>query len=80
MISDLKKKLTYRSTHRGCKEMDLLLSSFVIEYIKDSSTIALKELEEFLDENELEIRQWVLEKKDIPEKYQILINKISNFN
>ena len=33
-IADLKKKIIYRSTYRGTKEMDKLLSSFVKKYIQ----------------------------------------------
>jgi antitoxin CptB len=32
-ISDLKKKIIYRSTYRGTKEMDKLLYSFTKKYI-----------------------------------------------
>ena len=45
----LKKKIIYRSTHRGSKEMDILLSSFVNKYIDDLDEISLFDLEKFLD-------------------------------
>ena len=32
-ITDLKKKILYRSTYRGTKEMDKLLTSFTKKYI-----------------------------------------------
>ena len=43
-----KKKLLYRASYRGSKEMDILLSSFVKKYIHDFSYDQLKDLENFL--------------------------------
>ena len=45
----LKKKLIYRAGHRGTKEMDILLSSFVNKYIHTFDKILLEELSIFLD-------------------------------
>jgi antitoxin CptB len=45
----LKKRLTYRASYRGTKEMDILLSSFVNRYIDSFDEIHLTELEIFLD-------------------------------
>ena len=44
-----KKKLIYRSSYRGTKEMDMLLSSFVNKYIDIFDNELLSELEKFLD-------------------------------
>ena len=44
-----KKKLIYRASYRGTKEMDILLSSFVNKYINDFDENLLTELEKFLD-------------------------------
>ena len=41
---DLKKKIIYRATHRGSKEMDLLLGSFVKFYIDDFNLTELNDL------------------------------------
>ena len=49
-----KKKIIYRASYRGTKEMDILLSAFVNKYINDFDEIFLKELENFLNyEDEL---------------------------
>jgi|TARA_B110000914_G_C15483032_1_gene456627 antitoxin CptB len=45
----IKKRLIYRSSYRGTKEMDILLSSFVHKYINDFNEVFLLELEKFLD-------------------------------
>jgi antitoxin CptB len=44
-----KKKLIYRASYRGTKEMDILLSSFVNKYINKFDERLLMELENFLD-------------------------------
>ena len=44
-----KKRLIYRALYRGTKEMDLLLSKFVIKYIDNLQINDLKDLEIFLD-------------------------------
>ena len=45
----LKKKLLYRSSYRGTKEMDILLSSFVKFYIDKLGIDELQDLDKFLD-------------------------------
>jgi len=44
-----KKRLIYRASYRGTKEMDILLSSFVKKLINKLDEISLKELENFLN-------------------------------
>tara|TARA_B110001452_G_C14924725_1_gene323362 strand:- start:22 stop:279 length:258 start_codon:yes stop_codon:yes gene_type:complete len=44
-----KKRLIYRASYRGTKEMDILLSNFVNKYINELDEVLLIELEKFLD-------------------------------
>ena len=44
-----KKKLLYRSSYRGTKEMDILLSKFVKKNINSFDEDQLLELDKFLD-------------------------------
>ena len=48
----LKKKILYRSSYRGTKEMDILLSSFVKYYIDKFTKEDLEDLEEDLEDLE----------------------------
>jgi len=53
-IEDLKKKIIYRSSYRGTKEMDKLLSTFTNKYIsllKDEELFQLCDLLDLDDEN-----------------------------
>jgi antitoxin CptB len=45
----LKKRLIYRASYRGTKEMDILLSTFVNKYINSFNEPLLSELEIFLN-------------------------------
>ena len=48
-LENFKKKLLYRASYRGTKEMDILLSAFVKKYIDIFDLNQLIELEKFLD-------------------------------
>ncbi len=44
-----RKRLIYRASYRGTKEMDILLSNFVNKYINKFDESMLMELEKFLN-------------------------------
>ncbi len=69
-----KKKLIYRASYRGTKEMDMLLSQFVNKYINDWSEEYLKELEVFLNYEDEVILSFY---RDNIKKYGIEKNKVS---
>ena len=48
-IEELKKKIIYRSTYRGTKEMDTLISSFTKHIINDLNADELINLSNLLD-------------------------------
>ena len=54
-ITNLKKKITYRSNYRGTKEMDILLSAFVKSIIDKLSLDELDELNALLNLEDEEI-------------------------
>ena len=51
----LKRQIIYRSKHRGTKEMDLILGSFVEKHIDKLSET---ELEEFICRSILKVDNW----------------------
>ena len=59
----LKKQIIYRSTHRGSKEMDLLLGNFVKKYIDKFNNAELNDLEKLLFIEDVVIYKWYFEKK-----------------
>ena len=73
-IDELKKKIIYRSTYRGTKEMDALISSFTKQIINDlnrDELINLSNLLDIDDENLYKFNQGLSPIVDIQE------NKIS---
>ena len=59
-INNLKKKIKYRATYRGTKEMDLLLGSFVRKYINSFSIKDLYDLYKLLDNSDDDLTKCVL--------------------
>ena len=71
-----KKKLLYRATYRGTKEMDILLTKFVQKYLNSFNDEQLKQLEKFLEfEDEIIYNFYNFNKV----KKEIDKNKISEF-
>ena len=62
-IDNLKKKILYRSEHRGTKEMDLLLSNFVKKYVNFLNENELYELERLLNMDDEVLYKWYLNKE-----------------
>jgi len=61
-LESLKNKIRYRSSYRGTKEMDLLLSSFASKHIDTLSHNELKKLDEFMNCSDEEISNFYLNK------------------
>ena len=73
-IKELKKKIIYRATYRGTKEMDTLISSFTKKIINDlngDELISLSNLLDIDDENLYKLNQGISTTVDIEE------NKVS---
>ena len=73
-IDELKKKIIYRATYRGTKEMDTLISSFtkkIINDLNDEELISLSNLLNIDDENLYKLNQGLSTTVDIEE------NKVS---
>ena len=65
-IEDLKNKIIYRSSYRGSKEMDVLMTDFVKSLINDLNLIELKELDFLVnldDESLINIKKNILNDK-----------------
>ena len=69
-----KKRLIYRASYRGTKEMDILLGSFVNKFIKNFNESDLIELENFLNFDDDIILNFY--NYDVAEN-EIRLNKIS---
>ena len=61
---NLIKQIIYRSSHRGSKEMDLLLGNFVKKYINVFDDKDLSDLYELLSIEDEIIYKWYFKKKN----------------
>ena len=69
-IENQRKRLIFRSEHRGTKEMDLLLGSFAKKYVPDFTPEELNEYEDLLTENDPDLYNWITEQEKAPQKVQ----------
>lgn len=74
------KKIIYRAVHRGCKETDFLLGDFFVANKEDLPELGLDLCEKFLEEDDMLIYDWILEKIPTEIIYQNLIEKIRQFH
>lgn len=61
-----RKRLIFRSEHRGMKEMDFIMGSFARKFVPDFSEEDLNLYDEILKENDPNLYNWVTGKEDIP--------------
>ena len=73
-IDELKKKIIYRSTYRGTKEMDALISSFTKQIINDLNGDELINLSNLLDIDDENLYNF---KQGLSVTIDIKVNKIS---
>ena len=66
-IENWRKRLIFRSKHRGTKEMDLIMGSFADHNISNFDSQKLQEYEEILTQNDPNLYNW-LTGKDTPPK------------
>ena len=82
-LETYKKKIIYKASHRGSKEMDILLGNFINKYVELFNKNELQQFDLILDNDDDDIYQWILGKIDIPNKYQsrvfsLLLNNSQN--
>ena len=69
-----KKKIIYRSKHRGTKEMDLLLGDFVYKFIDTFSEKELTELSNLLNTEDETIYNWYFKRSS---KVEFPVNRVT---
>ena len=74
------KKIIYRASYRGTKEMDVLISSFVNSIINNLSDNELLELEKFVNLSDEELIKLNKNFSRNKERINKIYNKFYNFN
>tara|TARA_B100000674_G_C37772858_1_gene883367 strand:+ start:763 stop:1023 length:261 start_codon:yes stop_codon:yes gene_type:complete len=79
---EIKNKIIYRSSYRGTKEMDILMTNFVKTIVNDFDIDQLKLLDEFVnldDEVLISIKKNRESKTEIDIKFNFIIKKFQSF-
>ncbi len=82
-IKNLKKRIIYRSSHRGTKEMDILISEFVeslIDKLPEEELLYLDKFINFDDEKILNFINQDISKMNISDIEKKIISYILVFN
>ena len=68
-----RKRLLWRATHRGIKEMDLILGGFVTRHIGSFSEAEVAELERIMDIPDQDMLSWATKQADVPAEHASLL-------
>jgi antitoxin CptB len=64
-----RKRLLWRATHRGIKEMDLILGGFVMKNLDRFSPVEIDQLEAIMEIPDQEMLSWATKQEPVPERY-----------
>lgn len=79
--NNLKKKLLYQSTHRGCKELDIILGGFAEKFLMKLESQSTLDYQKLLNAPDNDIYDWITKKKIPPEKYDTeILKEIISYN
>lgn len=76
-IEITRKRLLFRSKHRGTKEMDILLGGYYEDHMSKFSAEELKEFEAILEYPDDDLYAWALERAAVPE--ELMTSVLSGF-
>lgn len=65
-IANWRKRLIFRSWHRGTREMDLLLGSFADAHVPDFSEEKLRQYEDILGISDPDLYNWIAGREKPP--------------
>lgn len=69
-LNTKRKRLIYRSWHRGTKEMDMLLGKFAEIHIPNMSEPELGKYEALLDLNDPDLYEWYSNPEKLPQEHR----------
>ena len=75
-IEIFRKKLLYKASHRGTKEMDILMGHFADKFIQLFDDHELSLLDILLDQDDDHIYKIILKKTPIPENIDNRVTKL----
>jgi antitoxin CptB len=66
-IESMRKRLLWRATHRGIKEMDLIVGGFAAARLESMELAALFEFEGLLEVPDQQLLAWLTKQETLPE-------------
>jgi len=69
-LKNRRRRLLFRSWHRGIKELDLIFGNFVEANVNDFTENDCEWFEALYEEQDHEILAWVTKGEDVPEKFK----------
>lgn len=72
----LRKKLIFRSWHRGTREADLLIGSFADKYVPTMTDEQLEEYISIIERSDPDIYNWITEREEAPKELQNSVLKL----
>lgn len=66
-LENWRKRLIFRSGHRGTKEMDLIMGNFALQHVPNFNQEELTCYEDLLLHNDPDLYNWLTGKEEAPE-------------
>ncbi len=66
-LENWRKRLIFRSDHRGTKEMDIIMGTFAKKHVPEFNEDELTAYEELLQENDPNLYNWIIDKEQAPD-------------
>ena len=80
-LENKRKRLIFRSWHRGTKEMDQILGAFANKYVPEFSEAELDLYAQLLENSDPELYDWICGRVDVPaNKNSEILEKLLNYN
>ena len=76
-----RRKLLFRSWHRGMREMDLIMGRFADATVQQLTQEELAEFEQLMEVPDRELLAWIIGEADVPPDYDTaLFRRLRDFN
>ncbi len=69
-LENIRKRLLWRATHRGIKEMDILVGGYASRHVDSMSETELVLLEQLLEIPDQDLLAWATKQQAVPARYQ----------
>ncbi|MGB0694029.1 MAG: succinate dehydrogenase assembly factor 2 [Rhodospirillaceae bacterium] len=75
-LANRQRRILYRAQHRGMKEADVLIGGYASRSLPEMDAPAMDLFESLLDELDMDIMDWVYDRKPTPEQYAGLVRQM----